>query len=168
MNKKCSKYISKTKYYRRDPVIEYIDLTTGKKVVFSHNEYILILYPHQKIRPNIPFSWLYPPFEDIRFYCGIQYDLKYNLMYDIYFHNTIAQMVNIYQEFCITDEDLGFKSIFLKYIPVFLRRGMGTAGYIIQYRDLFPPFTVNSNTNIYYKYEDKNKRRIPYDEKNTK
>ena len=165
MNRKCNNTISETKYYLKDPIIKYTDLATNKKVLFSHDEYVLILYPHKKMRPNIPFLWLYPPFDDIRFYCGIRYDLKYDLMYDIYFHNTIAQMVNIYQEFCITDEDIGVKSIFLKLIPSFLREGIGNLVYVVQHRDLFPPLTVNSNTNIYYKYEDKNKRRMLYNEK---
>ncbi len=157
---KPNKWIYKTKPYINDPVIDCIDLTTGKSVFWSRNKYILIAYPEGKRSPRTPLSLIFAPFGDhVKFYCGVHYHLEYDLMQDIYFHNTIAQMVNIYQELIIPNKYLEKTLSYLYFgiVPSFVKRRMQ---YIIQYRDLFPPLTVNSNTNIYYKYEDKNQRRI--------
>jgi len=157
MSKKCNTWVSKTKYYLKELVFEYIDLGTNKKILLFPDKCIMLLYPMEKMCPNIPIQWFYPLGDSVKFYCGIQYVLKYNLQDDIYFHHTIAQMVNIYQESLVRDVEIIKNEFPYLILPVFFRRDVYR---VMQYRSLFPPLAVNPNTNIYYKYEDKNKRRI--------
>lgn len=144
MKKKCKGWLSETKYYLSDLIFTHIDLNTNKKILLVPGKWIALIYPFEKMRPNIPFSWFYPFGSPVEFYHGIQYVLTYNLHDDIYFHHTIAQMLNIYRDICVADANIPYKYLSPKSTSLF-----GINSYdAIQCRSLFAPFTIGPDINM--------------------
>ncbi len=140
MNKKHNGWFSETKHCLSDPIFIYTDLNTNKKILLFPGKYVALIYPFEKMHPNIPFSWFYPFGSPVGFCHGIQYTLTYNLYDDIYFHYTVAQMLNIYRDICIGDTNIPYRYLSTKLTSLFKINSYDT----IQCRSLFPPFTIDS------------------------
>ena len=144
MNKKYNGWVSETKYYLNDSIFIYADLNTYKKILLFPGKYVALIYPFEKMCPNIPFSWFYLSGSPVEFYRGIQYMLTYNLRDDIYFHYTVAQMLNIYRHICIADVNIPYRYLSSKLASLF-----GINSYdVIQCRSLFRPFTIGPDINM--------------------
>ncbi len=144
MNKKHNGWFSETKYCLNDLIFIYTDLNANKKILLFPGKYIALIYPFEKMCPNIPFSWFYPFGSPVEFCRGIQYILTYNLHDDIYFHYTVAQMLNIYRRICIADVNIPYRYLSSKLTSLF-----GINSYdVIQCRSLFQPFTIDPDINM--------------------
>ena len=144
MNKKHNGWVSETKYYLNDLIFIYTDLNTNKKILLFPGKYVALIYQFEKMYPNIPFSWFYPFWSPVKFYRGIQYMLTYNLHDDIYFHYTVAQMLNIYRHICIADANIPYRDLSSKLTSLFRIKSYDT----MRCRSLFPPFIIDPDINM--------------------
>ena len=124
MNKKHNRWLS--------------DLNANKKILLFPGKYVALIYPFEKMYPNIPFSLFYPLGSPVEFNRGIQYMLTYNLRDDIYFHYTVAQMLNIYRHICIADVNIPYRYLSSKLKSLFRIKTYDT----IHCRSLCRPFTI--------------------------